>query len=278
MIIALLANADSGGGDSEQVADLLREAGAEIREFAPDQAGEAAECGAARLVVAGGDGSVAPAAAAAGRAGVPLAVVPTGTANDFAAAAGLPDRLEAACRLALRGERRRRLDLGWLGERPFVNVATAGLAPQAARRAAGLKSRLGAAAYALGALTAAARAHPVRCEVVCDGRRLFSGDAWQASVGCSGAFGAGSSIGGEPDEGVLRAVVVPAGSRLSLLRRAVGLRRGTIGEQPGVLAAAGSTVELDLPPGAELNVDGEIVRSGPATARIDPAAFELVVG
>jgi len=278
MIIALLANPDSGDGDSSRVAQLLRSEGARVCEFAPDQGEQAARSGAERLAIAGGDGSIAPAASEAGKAGIPVAVIPVGTANDFAAAAELPEGLAAACALAARGERCRPVDLAWLGERPFVNVASAGLAPQAAKRAAGLKGSFGSFAYLLGALAAAARSRPLRCGLSCDGEPLFAGQAWQAIIGCSGAFGAGSSIGGSVADGALRAVAVPAGSRLGLLRRARGLRRGDIGEQPGVVAAQGGTVELELPPGTELNVDGELVESGPATATIEPGAFELVVG
>jgi len=278
MIIALLANPDSGDGDSRRVARLLRGDGARVREFAPDQAEEAAQSGAERLAIAGGDGSIATAASAAGEAGIPVAVIPSGTANDFARAAGLPEDLDAACRLAVRGERRRAVDVARLGKRPFVNVASAGLAPKAAKRAEGLKGAVGPLAYLLGAVAAAARSQPVECGLRCDGRELFEGAAWQAIVGCSGAFGAGSSVGGSPGDGRLRAVAVPAGSRLGLLRRARGLRRGDIAGQPGVAAAEGRTVELDLPPGTELNVDGELVESGPVTVTIEPGAFELVVG
>lgn len=278
MIIALLANPDSGDGDSRRAARRLRRDGARVREFAPHQAGEAARSGAERIAVAGGDGSIAPAASAAGRAGIPVAVIPVGTANDFAAAAGLPEALDDACRLAARGAHLRRTDLAWLGERPFVNVASAGLAPQAAKLASGLKGALGPLAYFAGAVAAAARSRPVRCALACDGEPLFAGEAWQAVVGCSGAFGAGSSIGGSSEDRLLHAVAVPAGTRLGLLRRAYGLRRGTVAEQPGVAAAEGRRVALDLPPGTELNVDGELVESGPVTVRIEPGAFELVVG
>ena len=54
--------------------------------------------------------------------------------------------------LAVDGHGLRRLELGRLGDgRPFVNVASAGLASVAARRAAPLKPRLGPLAYAVGA-------------------------------------------------------------------------------------------------------------------------------
>jgi diacylglycerol kinase family enzyme len=276
--IALVANTGSGQGEAEDVEERLRESGAEVAVFEPDRAEEAAGSGAERLLVAGGDGSIAPAAWAAGRAGIPLAVIPVGTANDFAAAAEIPPDPEAACRLALDGQRTRRVDLAWLGERPFVNAASAGLAPAAARRAVGLKARLGALAYFAGATWAGLRARPVRCAAVCDGRGVFEGDAWQLTIGCSGAFGAGSSVGGELDDGLLRVVAVPAGPRVVLLRRAYGLRRGSIGGQEGVVETECRLAELDLPAGTELNVDGEVVRSGPVSVRIEPGAFQLVCG
>src|SRR5919202_590514 len=80
-----------------------------------------------RIAVAGGDGTIGPVAAIAGRLDVPLAVIPAGTANDFARANGLPaDPVEAAA-LAARGTALRRLELGRLADgRPFVNVASAG--------------------------------------------------------------------------------------------------------------------------------------------------------
>jgi diacylglycerol kinase family enzyme len=205
-------------------------------------------------------------------------VIPVGTANDFASAAGLPEDLESACLLALSGGRTRPVDIGWIGERPFVNVVSAGLAPAAARRAAGLKKWLGSAAYLAGAVRAGLAARPVRCAVTCDRRQVFRGDAWQVTIGCSGAFGAGASVGGALDDGRLRTVVVPSGSRAALLWRAYGLRRGTIGEQGGVIAGFCRDAELDLPPGTQLNVDGEVVESGPASLRVEPAAFELVAG
>ncbi len=276
--IALVANPDSGSGDGARVDRALERAGATVTTFPPDRAADAASSRPDRIVVAGGDGSVAPAAVAAARAGVPLAVIATGTANDFATALELPEDLDAAVRLALTGEELRSLDLGWLGERPFVNVASAGLAPKAARRAAGLKGALGALAYAVGALVAAVRAQPVRCEIECDGESLFAGSAWQATLGCSGAFGAGSSVGGEADDGGLRVVVVPAGPRLALVRRAAGLRRGTIGEQSGVVATDCSVARLAFPAETEFNVDGELVSSGSVEVRIEPSAFRLVIG
>ena len=276
--IALLANPESGSGNAAEAAAMLRELGAEVIELPPDSHDEAAGSGADRIAVAGGDGSVGPAAAAAAKAGVPLAVIPAGTANDFARAMDLPDELEAACRQAMSGELTRRLELGRVGARPFVNVASAGLPPAAARRAQGMKGALGPIAYGAGAVRAGLRARPVLCEVTCDGRSVHDGRAWQVTAACTGAFGGGSSVGGDPADGALDLVVIPAGSRLGLLRRAYGLRSGRIEEQPGVHSCRCREVRITGPGQIDLNVDGELVRTASAEIGVEAGAFELVVG
>jgi diacylglycerol kinase family enzyme len=62
-----------------------------------------------------------------------------------------------------------------------------------------------------------------------------------------------------------------------LARHAYGLRRGRVSSQPGVAHARGRVVELELPAGERLNVDGDVVESA-LRAEVDPGRFELVVG
>jgi len=232
-----------------------------------------------RLVVAGGDGSIGAFAELAGWLGVPLAVVPTGTANDFASTHALPEDLREAAELAATGTHTRTLDLGHLADgQPFVNVASAGLASVAARRAQRFKPRLGPLAYAVGAVRAAATAHPLEPTVRADGEDVFSGACWQAIVAVSGAFGGGSGVEeAQPDDGVLDVVVLPAGSRIGLARRAWGMRRQTIAQQRAVVHARGRVIAVSTPAGAELNVDGEIRSGGLERVIVRPRAFELVV-
>jgi YegS C-terminal NAD kinase beta sandwich-like domain len=79
-------------------------------------------------------------------------------------------------------------------------------------------------------------------------------------------------------DGVLDVTVLPAGSRLALARRAWGLRRGTIAEQRDVCHARGHVIEVDLPAGTELNVDGELLDDGMQRVTVERAAFALVAG
>jgi diacylglycerol kinase (ATP) len=281
--IALIANAASGGGlDTEPLADRMRRHGAEVRACGcdPEDLEGAADWGPERIVVAGGDGTVGSAAELAGRLSVPLAVIPTGTANDFARASDLPTDADKACELAATGTELRPMELGRLADgRPFVNVASAGLASAAARRAEPFKSFLGPLAYPLGALHAAVTEQPLRCTVCAGGEEVFDGEAWQAIVAVTGAFGGGAEIdAADPEDGVLDTAILPAGSRLGLARRAWGLRRGTIAEQGDVCHARGTVVEVDLPPGTEFNVDGEVRDQGMERITVEHRAYELVVG
>jgi hypothetical protein len=57
-----------------------------------------------------------------------------------------------------------------------------------------------------------------------------------------------------------------------------GLRRGTIAEQRDVCHARGHVIEVDLPPGTEFNVDGEVHDDGMQRITVARGAFELVVG
>lgn len=276
--IALLANPDSGAGDAEEVAACLREHGLTVSEFELADADAAVASRPDGFVVAGGDGSLACVAAPAARAGLPLAVIPTGTANDFARELGIPRETGEACELAAQGTKTRHLDIGRMDDRPFLNVASMGLPPAAAEHAHGLKRALGPFAYAVGAVRAGMQALPLSCAVSCDGNEIHTGEAWQVTVACSGAFGGGSSIETNLADRKLDVVVIAAGSRVRLAHHAYGLRRGGIGKQTGVTKIRCEQVRVALDGVQPWNVDGELVESGSATFKVDPEAVEVIVG
>lgn len=279
MLITAVVNTRSGSGtDPDDVLRLLGRDGARVQRITIDELDGPLPTGTDRLVIVGGDGSLGVGARAAHEAGVPLAVVPTGTANDFARALQLPTDLDGACRLAADpAASTHRREVAELDGHPFVNAATAGLSVEAAEHAASLKARLGPFAYLVGAVWAGLTADPVTCTVRCDGTERFTGPAWRVMVGATGAFGGGSAIGGTR-RGELDVAIVPAGPRIGLVRRAYGMRRGHLTSQSGVAHHRGDTVEIDMARGGEFNVDGDLRRSG-ATARFTqlPDGVRVVV-
>lgn len=279
MLLALIANERAGSRTTRAALETeLRGLGADVRCFGPHQLDDAVAVAPDRLVAAGGDGTIGAAAGAAADAGIPLAVIPAGTANDFARGLEIPADIPAACRIAVEGATLRRLELGRMDGRPFVNVASTGLAAEAAERAEALKPRLGPLAYLLGALWAGARSAPVGCRVSANGQEVFAGEAWQVIVAVSGRFGGGSSVdAADPDDGLLDVAVVPGGSRRHLPRYGLRMRSGAIADDPRVCHARGDSVRLDVAPREAWNVDGEVLRHGPAELTVERQAFAVVL-
>jgi diacylglycerol kinase family enzyme len=277
--IALLANPGSGRDDtSDDVREALRRHGAEVEAFPVDDPEAAVASGPDRVVVASGDGTIAKVVAHAAGAGIPVAVVPSGTANDFARSMGIPREPEAAAKLAATGRRTRRIDLGHTTARPFLNAAAAGLSIPALRRASHLKPLLGPMGYPAGAIWAALRARPLTVRVTCDERELFGGPAWQVIVANTGAFGGGSDAGpADPADGLLDVVVIAAGPRRRLALHGLDLRRGRIGGREGVVRTRAERVEVVRGGDGLLNVDGDIVRGAGALMTVDAGALEVVV-
>ncbi len=106
-----------------------------------------------RLIVGGGDGSVneiVDAMAKLPRVERPeLAILPLGTANDFATACQIPSDSLEALHLAVSGETTS-IDIAKANDRHFANMATAGFGAQVtAETPVALKNFLGGGAYTL---------------------------------------------------------------------------------------------------------------------------------
>lgn len=79
-----------------------------------------------RVLALGGDGTLNAVADLCVEHDLPLALLPAGTANDFARALNIPSHPDLACQLLQSGELRA-LDVGRLNGRIFLNVAHIGL-------------------------------------------------------------------------------------------------------------------------------------------------------
>ncbi len=111
-----------------------------------------------------------------------------------------------------------------------------------------------------------------------DDEELFRGQAWHVIVGGTGAFGGGSRLG-RTDHGdeLLDVVLVERGSRLALVLRAWGMRRGTMEDQRGVHHRRARHVEIGVLPGTEFNVDGELCELHPPAFSAQPGGVQVVV-
>ena len=137
----LFFNPKSGGGKAERfkVAEEARARGIEPIELGPPWDLEALvraaiERGADALAMAGGDGSQAIVASIAAEHGLPYACIPAGTRNHFALDLGV-DRDDVVGALdAFLGGGEKRVDLGDVNGRVFVNNVSLGLYADAVQR------------------------------------------------------------------------------------------------------------------------------------------------
>src|SRR5919199_978591 len=137
LVPGLLIVNPRSGDDSPTPEELAREArarGVEVRVLEPgDDPAEAARDADGPVGVAGGDGSLAPVAAVALERDLPFVCVPYGTRNHFARDVGL-DRDDPLAALAAFEGVERRVDVGRVGERLFLNNVSLGLYAQLVHR------------------------------------------------------------------------------------------------------------------------------------------------
>ncbi|MFL6095801.1 MAG: phosphatase PAP2 family protein [Blastococcus sp.] len=182
--LVVAVNGHSGPDDYDPVADIARLLPrAEILEMTEEAGvdellGEAARSGRAKaLGVAGGDGSVAAAAAVALEHGLPLAVIAAGTLNHFARDVGLETPEDTAD--AVVAGQAVQVDVADVNGTPFLNTSSIGGYPEMVRRRDHLSGRMGKW-LALTVAVAQVLRKQAPAELVVNGQRLL---VWILFVG-----------------------------------------------------------------------------------------------
>jgi diacylglycerol kinase family enzyme len=279
---AVVVNAEAGAAQQTAVDQVVRV----LAEHGPTRVVDSvAELGDDRLVVAGGDGSlhavVARLHADDRLATTPVALVPLGTGNDLARGAGIPlDPGEAADRAATGTPHPWDVLVDAAGG-IVVNAVHGGIGADAAARSEGLKGRLGALAYPVGAIAEGVRVDGWTLAVEVDGRRLdLPGNrALLVGVGNGPTIGGGTPLfpGARGDDGLLDVVVSCATGPAARAAFALALRKGTHVERDDVVATRGTTVRISGDAIA-YDADGELEDEvSDRSWRLLPGAWSLVM-
>lgn len=276
------------GGSAAQARAALQEAGCfDVQLLQPDQLTAAIErvvrTGAARIVVAGGDGTVAAAAAVTVGTSTELAVVPGGTLNHFARDHGLPAEPAAAAAVARDG-RTTTADVAYAGDHLFLNTSSVGAYVTFVRLRERMEPVLG---YRLASLAAGIRLlfrlHAVHLALEVDGvAKSYHTPLVFMGVGerecriplLGGRIGGGSHA--------LHVLVVGQKSTARLLLTALaavalGLRREAATADLDAYLVDRCTIRLHRER-ASVSLDGEIVTlASPLEYRIERGALRIVV-
>ncbi|MEV4395175.1 diacylglycerol kinase family protein [Nonomuraea sp. NPDC049607] len=171
---------------------------------APKKVRKALEAGAEQVFVWGGDGMVQRCADAMAGSGVPMAILPAGTANLFAGNLGIPTDLEESVRIGFEG-RRAQLDLGLLNGEHFAVMAGAGFEAEMIAEADGkAKRKFGRLSYVKAAVRhVGGPLVPMKVKV--DGVTWFEGEASCLLLGNVGTIAGGIEAfdDARPDDGWL---------------------------------------------------------------------------
>ncbi|HVL21649.1 MAG TPA: lipid kinase [Amaricoccus sp.] len=230
------------------------------------------------VLLGGGDGTISHAGLALMETGLPLGVLPLGTANDLARTLGLPEAPEAALDVILAG-RRRKIDLGSVNGKPFFNVASLGLSSDLARElSSGLKKRWGRLGYAMAALRALWKAERFSAWIT-EGETTTRTKTLQIAVGNGVFYGGGTRVAADAaiDDGHLDLYSLETGDVLKLALMLRTFRSGEHGAWHEVHTARGTEFEIRTRRPKPVNADGELITETPVAVKVHREAVTVYV-
>ncbi len=240
-----------------------------------------AQAGFDLVVAAGGDGTVSAVARAAGDLGVPIAIVPMGTANMLALQLRIPGSVSGALRLLSGDSAVRRIDAMEVdGRLHFLNIGI-GLSARTVHDIPAVdKRRFGLSAYVWTGVTSSFSFTPVLCTISVDDdvQQLRALDVTIINAG----FREGRHVPGfpsvDPDDGRLNVLTVwaPSASEyLAHIWRAFSLWRRV---NPNVKwSCAEREIRIECPEPTPVQADGDIIGETPVTVRVVRDAVGVLV-
>lgn len=282
--VLVLNPAAGDAGHVERVRSLATDRGYTVRETdsAEDIVTQAAEAArdASVVAAAGGDGTLTRAVRGIDEADAfedtLFGIVPAGTGNDFATNVGV-EGLEAAFDVIESGDRRR-IDLGFVDDVPFLNSCVAGLtAESSADTDPDSKERWGVLAYV---------ATTLRTATAFDGLHLrvepSDDDPWEADVtvvliGNGRCFPKRGRRQAHMEDGLLDVTVIENGGALNVASQSIGHALGVDTDAVSQFETPRLSVELTEESG-RVSVDGEITTASTLDVGVRPSTLWLAVG
>ncbi len=232
-----------------------------------------------RVLVCGGDGTVAAVGGALMHSGIPVAILPGGTANAIARAVGVPYRLPEAVRFAVQ-ETPRPFDAVRVNGR--ISLLTAGAGYDSAVMATAddeLKRRLGILAYVYAGLKQLGSTEETSFELEIDGRsreRVTGNCLLLANIGkLFGEFDLFPEA--RPDDGRVDIAVLNLGDLNDFLSLSGHVLQGKPETHPRSRFFSGAKVRARFAKPLPTEVDGDVAgEAGEMEAEVVPGALMLV--
>lgn len=228
------------------------------------------------VIVAGGDGTVHSCVDAIYRQELPLAIFPTGTANDLAHSLELPDDLEEIGDLIVK-DQQRSIDLGLVNGQLFFNAVNIGLGTEITHQlSAESKKTWGVLSYLKAFWEALSRKREFRCKITVDGKQ-YRGRSIHITVGNGRFYGGGNVVDEEADisSGCLYLYSIKPRSTLGLLMMGPWLRWGKHSSSEATFNITGKHISIATSKRLEVHADGEAITHTPVVIEVVPNAISV---
>lgn len=294
----LIFNPVAGQRDANQDLALIRELLAPhfslsihttTLEIEPERLVKAAIAAQADLVIAaGGDGTVSAVAGALIGTGIPLGIIPRGTANAFAVALGIPRFLpvQNACQVIL-VEHTQRVDAAYCNNIPMILLAGIGYEAEVVATAdRAFKNQWGTLAYLMAGwqVMDEQRAFEIEIEAQESPGEVYRFEASAITIANAApptsilAQGAGQVI---MNDGLLDVTIVTAANKLQAVTTMLRLLGAAIAKtesnQQNVLHGRTRGLKVTTNPPQKVVVDGEPIGTTPIEIKCIPAGLAVFV-
>ncbi len=286
--LAVIVNPHAGGGRAGRELENVRGALERLRlphrieptrslDHARELAAAAVTAG-ERAVAFGGDGLIAAVAEAVSAADGVLGILPGGRGNDLARALRIPLSPVEACAVLADGVISR-LDLGQVGSRTFIGIASCGFDSIANRIANDATLIRGNLVYAYGALRALAGWRPATFSVKVDDGDVREVTGFTVAVANSKYYGGGMMLAPAADlqDGMLDVVIIRDMRKLRFLRLLPTVFRGAHVRVSEVEILRARKVEISASRPFTMFADGDPIAELPATVRILAGAVRTIL-
>lgn len=231
----------------------------------------------------GGDGTLNEVVDGVAGAGAKVAVLPSGTGQDFSRTHEIPRSFDDAVRVALDGETRT-IDLGRVeyagGSRYFANVGSVGMSGAVARRANSMSKALGGRTTFYYALTREFLGWKnTDVTVTTDDGERRRGRLHDVIVANGRLHGGGMLLApeAEQDDGLFDIVLIGDINKLDFVTTSPKLYSGSYLAHPKVEHLRSSFVTVEAAEPLPIEVDGEPLGTTPARFEIVPGALRVRV-
>lgn len=228
------------------------------------------------IISIGGDGTLLEIARELEGTCETLGIIPAGTGNDFRRAVGVPKDVLAALDVILAG-RKKRVDIGFLGDCPFLNVAGTGFDVEVIHNTEKVRRLFtGGFAYFLGILLSIFGHKNITIEITANGQTIRR-DVLLVAVANGKCYGGGLNVAPDSSvtDGLFNVLILNHVPKWRILAELPKLKKGQIDKISVAEQFTCRELTIACRQPQAFNLDGEVYGQTPERLFIKPAALSV---